>query len=79
MLLLMVDYVSVLGLAQPRRDFSSFSPWGGSDRIPFLPSLAQTPLEVFIVLGLGPWPNIYIDMGSLAFHPYKYKHQMQLP
>ena len=42
----------------------------GSDRIPFLLSLAQTPLEVFNVLGLGPWPNIYINMGSLAFHPY---------
>ena len=27
-------------------------------------------LGLFNVLGLGPWPNIYIDMGSLTFHHY---------
>ena len=59
----------VLNLAKPRR---------GSGRISFLPLLAQTLLEVFTlsylfnVLRLGPWPNIYIDMGSLTFHPHNY-------
>ena len=27
-------------------------------------------LKLFNVLGLSPWPNIYIDMGSLIFHPH---------
>ena len=43
----------------------------------FISSLATDPYgRVFSssslvkVLGLSPWPNIYIDMDSLTFHPH---------
>ena len=71
MLLLMADY-ALPPRSCPAEEGFFLVPQGGPDRIPFIPLLAQTSLEVFNVLGLGPWPNIYIDMGSLAFHPYNF-------
>ena len=49
--------------------------WLWSD---FISSLANTDplwtcfpiLRLVKVLGLDHWPNIYIDMGSLTFHPH---------
>ena len=51
--------------------------WLWSD---FISSLANTDpyesvfpvLRLVRVLWLGPWLNIYIDMGSLAFYPHNY-------
>ena len=70
MLLLMADYTLCPRPCPAKEGFFLVFPPGGFDRIPFLPSLAQTPLEVFSILGLGPWTNIYINMDSLASHPY---------
>ena len=49
-------------------------------RLDFIPSLtnAKPYGSFFLSLGylefsdLGLWPNIYIDLGCLAFYPYKY-------
>ena len=70
MLLLMADYALLPRPCPADEGFFLVFPRVGPDRIPFIPLLAQIPLEVFNVLGPGPWPIIYIDMGSLAFHPY---------
>ena len=32
-------------------------------------------LELFNVPGLGPWPNIFTDMYSWAYHPYNNKYK----
>ena len=46
--------------------------WSGVSLLMAAHSLCPQPCladEEFF-LGLGPWPNIYIDMGSLAFHSH---------
>ena len=54
MLLLMADYALYPRPCPAEEEFLLVFLPGGSNRIPFLLSLVQTPLEVFNVLGLGP-------------------------
>ena len=54
MLLLMADYALCPRPCPIKEGFFLVFLPGGFDRIPFLLSLAQTPLEVFNDLELGP-------------------------
>ena len=46
--------------------------WSGVSLLMAAHSLCPRPClaDEDFFLGLGPWPNIYIDMGSLSFHPH---------
>ena len=46
--------------------------WSGVSLLIADHSLCPRPclVEEEFFLGLDPWPNIYIDMSSLAFHPH---------
>ena len=54
MLLLIADYALCPRPCLAEEGFFLVFLLGGSNQIPFLLSLAQTPLEVFNDLGLGP-------------------------